>query len=90
MRLRNIGSRHTAKTKQKMSDAHKKIKLTKKQLDNLIDNRRQVIKFDIKLNEINTFDSITEALNSTNINNISAVCRVIQKTAGGYIWKYLK
>lgn len=38
------------------------------------------------------YSSITEAANSTNIcrSSISMACRGIQKTAGGYYWKYYK
>ncbi len=39
---------------------------------------------------IREFVSILEASNETKINRsgISAVCRCIQKTAGGFYWKY--
>lgn len=37
---------------------------------------------------IQTFDSQQDAKRMTNINNISAVCRGKQDTAGGFVWKY--
>ena len=34
------------------------------------------------------FDSIADAVEHTHISNISAVCRGLRQTAGGYHWKY--
>lgn len=61
-------------------------KLTKEELNKPI--RDKIIQYDINMNFIKEFNSIKEAHNITKINNISACCRGIQKTAGGYIWKY--
>lgn len=36
------------------------------------------------------YDSLLDAERQTHIHNISAVCRGIRPTAGGYRWKYLK
>ena len=36
------------------------------------------------------FDSMTQAQKELNINNISACCRGIYKTAGGYHWEYVE
>lgn len=35
------------------------------------------------------FESIKSAKDKYNINNISAACRGVQKTAGGYHWEYI-
>ena len=87
-RLRNIGRKHKPETIKKMSETHKKHKPTESQLKNLQWNKAPVIQLNINKNIINTFDTITDATKKTGINNISAVCRGIQKTAGGFIWKY--
>lgn len=47
-----------------------------------------VICFDLQGNELETFESITEAKNQTGANNISAVCKGKLKTSGGFKWKY--
>jgi hypothetical protein len=40
------------------------------------------------LNELNTFESITDAVNETGIKTIWACCNNLSKTAGGFIWRY--
>lgn len=87
-RLRNIGRKHTSETIKKMSETHKKLTPTESQLKNLQWNKTPVIQMDFNENIINMFDTITDATTKTGINNISAVCRGIQKTAGGFVWKY--
>ena len=44
-----------------------------------------------KIDYISDFKSITDASRKTNINktSIGKVCRLEEKTAGGYIWKYI-
>ena len=37
---------------------------------------------------VNIFESIKEAYEKTGINNISAVCRGVRPSAGGYKWRY--
>jgi hypothetical protein len=51
---------------------------------------KKVIQFDKNYNEINRFNSMIEAYQKTNIrpDSISACCRKLQKSAGGYIWEY--
>ena len=53
-------------------------------------NTRLKIVCQYKLNGIfiKEFKSIIDAENTMNINNIGNCCRGIQKTAGGYIWKF--
>jgi hypothetical protein len=57
-------------------------------LKNLLWNKTPVVQLDYNKNIINEFNTITNAIKKTGINNISAVCRGIQKTAGGYVWMY--
>lgn len=47
-----------------------------------------VLQFDLDNNLLNEFNSIKEAKLATNIVSISDCCRGLQKTAGGFIWKY--
>jgi len=57
-----------------------------------IETRKKIVQIDIKNNEVlNTFVSAHEASRQTKINrgNISATCRGLYETAGGYKWKYL-
>jgi hypothetical protein len=53
--------------------------------------KRKVIQYDLEMNEINKFSSIKEAAHSLKISttNIKSVLYKKQKTAGGFIWKYL-
>jgi group I intron endonuclease len=87
-RLRNIGRKHTQETIKKMSETHKKHIPTESQLKNLQWNKTPVIQMDINKNIINMFDTISDAMRKTGVNNISAVCRGLQKTSGGFLWKY--
>lgn len=53
---------------------------------------KKVIQYDLQMNEINQFYSISEASRITKIQrqDIGQVCLGKNKTAGGYIWKKLK
>jgi hypothetical protein len=51
---------------------------------------RRVIQINESNQIINKFNSIKEASEKTGISHISSVCRGKQKTAGGYIWKYIE
>ena len=50
-----------------------------------------VLQLSLKGNLIQKYDSATEASNRTGVNlgHLAACCRGEQKTAGGYIWKYV-
>jgi group I intron endonuclease len=50
--------------------------------------KRKVNQFSLNGELINTFESISLAERLLNTSNIRACCVGIQKTAGGYIWKY--
>lgn len=52
-------------------------------------NKYAVAQYDLQGNLLNTFQSTMEAERKTGIKNsgISACCRGLQKTAGGFIWK---
>lgn len=52
-------------------------------------NRKQVLKYDLNGNYIQTYISVLEAKNQNpKCEAISAVCRGERKQAGGFIWKY--
>jgi hypothetical protein len=53
---------------------------------------RKIIQYDLEMNELNKFNSIVEAAKKLNIccTSIKAVLSNKQKTAGGFIWKYLE
>ena len=51
-------------------------------------NSSSVAQYDLDGNLIKIWDCINEAKKELKINNISACCRGVQNTAGGYIWKY--
>ena len=52
---------------------------------------RKVVQYDLKMNLINVYHSISDASRKTNIhkNNIRGVIINYRKTSGGFIWKYL-
>lgn len=52
---------------------------------------KAVIQYDLNMNKIQQYNSITEASQKTGINvsSISGVCHFKRKTAGGYIWRFL-
>lgn len=52
---------------------------------------REVNKYDLNMNYLNTFNSVTEAANDVNgsTGNISLCCMGKLKTAYGYIWRYV-
>jgi len=72
-----FGKSHSTKSKQKMS----------------INSSKKVGKFDLENNLLYIYNSINEASSDNNISisSISAVCnpKRINKTAGGFIWKFM-
>lgn len=50
---------------------------------------RKIGQYDLEENLLNEFKSIVEAMNNTNVKTIKKVLKGEQKTAGGFIWKYL-
>lgn len=52
--------------------------------------KKSVIQYDLNLNELNQYDSITDAYKKTNVKAGSIVrcCKGRGITAGGFIWKY--
>ena len=50
--------------------------------------KRKIIQLSLENKFINVWNSIKDAEKKLNISNISACCRYIQKTAGGFIWMY--
>lgn len=53
-------------------------------------NRKKVSQYDLNGNYIQTFNSLKEAQEKTNIakSSICTVCKGLRKQAGGFIWKY--
>lgn len=53
-------------------------------------NNKVVLQYDMNMNYINEYPSITEAARKCNLdrNAISKVCREKRESCGGYIWKY--
>lgn len=53
-------------------------------------HRRSVIQYTLDGTKLNTFNSIKEAGEALNISakGISSACRGVQKTSGGYVWRY--
>ena len=51
-------------------------------------NRKKVDQLTLEGHLIKTFDSIEDAIKSTDVNNISAVCRGVRNKAGGFKWRY--
>ena len=51
---------------------------------------REVNKYDLNMNYLKTFNSVTEAANDVNgsTGNISLCCMGKHKTAYGFIWRY--
>jgi hypothetical protein len=56
----------------------------------LYGSKKKIIQLDKNNKELNKFNSMIEASKKTNIrpDSISACCRGVQKTAGGFLWKY--
>lgn len=55
-------------------------------------NKKPIFQYDLENNLIKEWVSASEAHNALGIDyrNISACCREKRKTAGGYIWKFIK
>lgn len=82
---KNIGKKRSLKTRKIQSDIRLGIRLTEQHKINL---SQPIIQYSINNEFIREWTSIKLASNKLQINNISAVCRNLRKTAGGYIWKY--
>ena len=87
------GIPRSEETKRKLSEYHKGLKLseeTKKKLSIVRSN--QVEQYDLNNVYLATYYGTREAERQTGINHsgICACCKGIQKTAGGFIWKYSK
>jgi hypothetical protein len=99
LRVINTGTKKSESTKQKMSEAQKKIgnippsskgrKLSESHYKSFVEsNHSPIIQMDINFNPIKKWDSIKEAQDNLKCNNISAVCRGKRNFAGGFRWKY--
>ena len=74
------------------NNQHSYDKLKRKTLKNNPKVSKSVIQLDMNEKEINRYPSIREAgrQNDISSSSISAACRGIRKTAGGYKWQYQK
>lgn len=92
-RLTMVGRRATEKTKQKMSLVRKgrKISDETKQKRTFTKFVRPVEQLSIDGVLLNEYPSLTAAENSTDIDKgcICQVCKGKQKTAGGFLWRYV-
>lgn len=91
-----LNKHHTEESKSKISLALKNKpswnKGKKRTLEHTITNvkshQKPIIQLDKNMNILKEFPSIKIAMEITHINNICKCCRNIQKSAGGYIWRY--
>lgn len=51
-------------------------------------NRKKVCQLTLEGRLIRTFNSIGDAIETTGVKNISAVCRGVRNEAGGFKWRY--
>ena len=77
------GVRLSKETRKKMSESKTGVKNSK---------ARKIAQYDTNENFLRTWDYIKQAADELNINrcSISECCRGGQKTAGGFIWKYIE
>lgn len=79
----HTGKRLSEETRKKMSESRTGANNS---------NVRKIIQYDINGNFLRTWDYIKQAADELNINrcSIGDCCRGRQKTAGGFIWKYIE
>jgi hypothetical protein len=51
---------------------------------------RKIVQYDLEMNKLNEFNSIKEGVNTLGVKTIQQVLYNKQKTAGGFIFKYLE
>lgn len=51
---------------------------------------RKTVQYDLEMNKLNEFNSIKEAMDTLGVKTIQQVLNNKQKTAGGFIFKYLE
>ena len=91
-----LNKHHTEESKLKISLALKnrtswnkgKKRTLQHTINNVKSHQKAIIQLDKDMNILNEFPSIKIAMEVTHINNIGKCCRNIQKSAGGYIWRY--
>ena len=87
------GRHHTEESKRKMSEARKGKTGLKGPKNGMYGkpapNRKQVSKYDINNNYIQTYNSIKDAIKENpKAVHLNDVCKGLRKQAGGFIWKY--
>ena len=87
------GRHHTEESKRKMSEARKGKTGLKGPKNGMYGkpapNRKQVSKYDLNNNYIQTYNSIKDAIKENpKAVHLNDVCKGLRKQAGGFIWKY--
>ena len=87
------GRHHTEESKRKMSEARKGKTGLKGPKNGMYGkpapNRKQVSKYDLNNNYIQTYNSIKDAIKENpKADHLNEVCKGLRKQAGGFIWKY--
>lgn len=87
------GRHHTEESKRKMSEARKGKTGLKGPKNGMYGkpapNRKQVSKYDLNNNYIQTYNSIKDAIKENpKASHLKDVCQGLRKQAGGFIWKY--
>lgn len=87
------GRHHTEESKRKMSEARKGNTGLKGPKNGMYGkpapNRKQVSKYDLNNNYIQTYNSIKDAIKENpKAVHLNDVCKGLRKQAGGFIWKY--
>jgi hypothetical protein len=78
--------RRLLKRRPPSEETRRKISLAKKGKPST--NKRSILQIDLKGNIIREWESITEAQNITGFTGVGAVLVKLQKTSGGFLWKY--
>lgn len=87
------GRHHTEESKRKMSEARKGKTGLKGPKNGMYGkpapNRKQVSKYDLNNNYIQTYNSIKDTIKENpKAGHLNEVCKGLRKQAGGFIWKY--
>lgn len=83
------GKTHSKEVREKISKANKGRKLSEKVKRNISKGQyKTVLQYDLEGNFIKEWEGMLLAEKELNINNIYLSCKGIQKTVGGFIWRY--
>lgn len=83
------GYKHSAETKKKISEKVKGKVISEQQKEKISKIfSKKVIQYDMNMNYIQEWESVTKAEKELKIYHISNVCNGNRKHAGGYIWRF--